>query len=69
MIFKTIGAIGLLLISVGVVVKNKKRKNLLFIFGGVCLEIYSIYIKDSLFMTLQLIFILSAVYNLLRRKK
>lgn len=37
--------------------------------GGICLEIYSIYIKDLIFIILQGIFIISAGYGLIKTGK
>ena len=68
-IFKLIGAIGLILISVGLLLKNRKYEDVLYIVGGCCLEVYSIHIKDTLFIVLQIIFTLFAIYNLLKIKK
>ncbi|MFA6177698.1 MAG: hypothetical protein WC694_02265 [Candidatus Paceibacterota bacterium] len=68
-IFKLIGIVGLLLISVGLLLKNRKHQNILYIVGGGCLEIYSIYLKDTIFAILQIIFILSAVYDLIKIRK
>jgi len=45
-IFKIIGALGIILISIGIVVKRRKIQDIFYIFGGICLEIYSIYIGD-----------------------
>ncbi len=67
-IFKIIGAIGLLLISIGIITKKRKNQNILYIIGGLCLEIYSIYIGDLIFIILQLVFIIAAIYNLLKTK-
>jgi len=64
-IYKFIGAIGLLLIALGVITKNRKHQNILYIIGGVCLEIYSIYLQDIIFIILQIIFILAAIYDLI----
>ena len=68
-IFKLIGIIGLLLISIGLLLKNRKHQNILYIIGGGCLKIYSIYLKDTIFVILQIVFILSAVYNLIKIRK
>lgn len=38
----------------------------LLITGGICLEIYSIYIEDMIFIVLQGVFIISAVYGLIK---
>lgn len=67
--FKLIGAFGLLLISAGIIIKNRKKQDILYIVGGICLEIYSIYIGDLIFIILQLIFTIAAIYDLLKIKK
>ena len=76
-IFKVIGGVGILLISIGIVSKKRKKNlwifkkikshNLYFLFGGLCLLIYSISIQDVLFIILQAIFILASVYDLTRK--
>lgn len=63
-IFKLIGVVGLLIISVGIIVRNEKTQNILFIFGSLGLEAYSIYIRDTIFIILQIIFILTAAIEL-----
>lgn len=70
-IFKIIGAVGLLLISLGIVTKKRKTQDLFYILGGLCLEAYSIYLGDVIFIILQIIFTLSAIYDFIkvRRKK
>ena len=65
-IFKIIGIIGMLLIVVGIIIKNRKIEDIFYIAGGVLLEIYSIHLQDMIFIILQLIFILAAVYDLLK---
>ena len=65
-LFKIIGILGLLFISAGVVITNRKREDTLFILGGLCLAVYSIYIGDLIFIVLQIVFIASAVYNLVK---
>jgi len=69
-IFYVIAIIGLLSIILGTFMIHKKRKYTypLFIIGGICLEIYSIYIKDLIFIILQAVFILSSTYGLIKRK-
>lgn len=62
--FKIIGAAGLLLISAGIITKKRKTQNILYIIGGLCLEAYSISTGDVIFIILQIIFILSAIYDL-----
>jgi hypothetical protein len=62
-IFKTIGALGILLISIGIISKKRKTQDIFYILGGLCLEAYSIYIGDLIFIILQIIFTLAAVYD------
>jgi hypothetical protein len=64
--FKAVGALGLILISLGIITKARRKQNILYIFGGICLEIYSIYQKDAIFITLQVVFTLAATYDLLK---
>jgi len=67
--FKLIGALGLILICIGLLLKNRMHQNILYIVGGVCLEIYSVYLRDTIFIILQIVFILSAVYDLFKIRK
>ena len=67
-LFKIIGALGLLIITIGIVIKNRKTQDILYVIGGVSLEIYSIYIGDLIFIILQIIFTLAAAYDLIRLK-
>lgn len=65
-IFKIIGVIGLVAIIFGVVTKKRPYQDMFFICGGICLEIYSIYLRDIIFIILEAVFILAAVYDLLK---
>jgi len=67
-IFKLIGALGIILISIGIINKQRKTQDIYYILGGICLEIYSIYIADLIFIILQVIFITSAIYDFLKNK-
>lgn len=67
--FKIIGACGIILISIGILNKKRKVQNIYFIGGGLFLEIYSIYIQDFIFIILQIIFILTAIYDLVKNHK
>lgn len=64
---KIVGAVGLVLICIGIIQKQRKRGDILYIVGGICLELYSISIRDLIFIILQLVFIASAVYDYLKR--
>lgn len=65
-IYKFIGAGGLVLISIGLVLKERKTQNIFYVLGGIGLEIYSIYIGDIIFIILQILFILTAIYDLIK---
>jgi hypothetical protein len=67
-IFKLIGALGIVLISIGIIKKQRKTQDIYYILGGICLEIYSIYISDLIFIILQIIFVISAIYDFLKNK-
>ncbi len=67
-IFKIIGVIGLVLIVIGVLIKKRKKEDLFYIFGGICLAIYSIYIKELIFIILQIVFTLAALYDFIKLK-
>jgi lipid-A-disaccharide synthase-like uncharacterized protein len=68
-IFKIIGAIGLLVISFGIINKKRRTQDILYIFGGICLEIYSLYLGDIIFIILQIIFTVSAIYDLVKLER
>lgn len=63
------GIAGLLLISFGVIIKDRKHEDILYIAGGLCLEIYSISIESIVFMVLQVVFIMAAIGDLIRISK
>ena len=67
-IFKLIGALGIILISAGILVRKRKNEDIFYIFGGICLEIYSIFIGDLIFIILEAIFVLTALYDFSKRK-
>lgn len=62
------GVVGLIFISIAIWLKEKKQ-DILFIIGGLALLIYSASIKNLIFILLQLVFILSALIELLKLKK
>ncbi len=71
-IFYLIAIIGLLSIISGTLIISMKKKIRrrytypLLIIGGICLEIYSIYIQDKIFIILQGVFIVSSIYGLIK---
>ena len=68
-IFKSFGIIGLILITIGVLLKKRKTEDKFYIMGGICLVVYSTYIKDMIFITLQIIFILVAIYDYRKKRR
>ena len=69
MIFKLIGALGLILISIGILNKQRKIQDVYYIFGGLCLLAYSVEINEVIFIILQAVFTLVAGYDLFRTKR
>lgn len=69
MVWKLIGALGILLVAIGILRKDRKQQDLFYMAGGVCLEIYSIVIQDVIFIILQLIFIAAAVYDYGKKRR
>ncbi len=63
-LLKIIAILGLLLISYGVSVKKATKRDEIFVAGGVCLLIYSIYLRDPIFIPLQIVFIISSLYEI-----
>lgn len=68
-IFEIAGVLGLLLISVGVILKNRKEEDVLYVAGGALLEVYSVSIHSTIFIILQIVFIVAAVYSLFKKRK
>jgi lipid-A-disaccharide synthase-like uncharacterized protein len=63
-LFYLFGVIGILFITAGIIVRNRKHQYIFHIIGGLSLEAYSIYIGDVIFIVLQAIFVLVAFYEL-----
>ena len=68
-IAKALGAIGLVVIIWGISIKSRKYRNLFFVFGGIGLLIYSIYLKDPIFIPLQIVFILAGLFEIYKLSK
>ena len=66
--FKIIGALGIILIAIGILNKKRKTQDIYYILGGICLGVYSIYIREWIFIILQAIFTFAAVYDLIKIK-
>ena len=67
--FQLIGALGAILISIGVLLRERKVEDILYLIGGICLEIYSLHLGDLIFIVLQLVFIFATVFDLCRLRK
>lgn len=69
--FYALGIIGLLLITSGVLIKNKDRKkrDILYMLGGLSLLSYSLYINDAVFIILQIVYTLSVAYDFFNQFK
>lgn len=60
------GVIGLIVISISIWLKNEKRQDVLFIIGGIFLLVYSISIENLIFSALQIVFIISALAEIVK---
>ena len=73
--YQLAGIFGLIFIIIGTLMismKNKiKRKQIypFLLIGGIGLLIYSISIKDKIFIILQAVYILIVIYDIIRLKK
>ncbi len=67
-IFKYIGIIGLILICVGMIVKRRTGRDELSFFGGIGLLIYSIHLKDAIFIILQSVYIVIVSIDFIKIK-
>lgn len=68
-LFKILGAIGLIFITAGIFAKNEIKQDWIFIAGGLFLLAYSIYLKDPVFIPLQIVFVLASLYEIYKLKK
>ncbi len=58
----------MIFVSLGILVDQVEKANLFYIIGGILLEIYSLYLRDFIFIVLQLVFIASAIYEYYQHK-
>lgn len=65
--FKRFGIIGIIFICLAILSKNKKQQNIFYLLGGSGLLIYSIYLKDFVFIILQMFVIFAVIYNLTKK--
>ena len=69
---KIVAIVGLIFIIIGnILITRKKQIRRLYVYpalilGGICLLVYSIYIKDTIFIILQSVFIIASIYGLIK---
>ena len=61
-----IGTLGLIVVTAGVTIRQRAHQDLCYVFGGFCLAVYSIYLRNPIFAILQVMFVAVAGYDLLR---
>jgi lipid-A-disaccharide synthase-like uncharacterized protein len=73
-LFRITGILGLLILICGALLISTKKKGiqrkiyLLYLVGGILMLIYSLSIKDSIFIILQTLFIFSAIWGIIKTK-
>lgn len=60
------GIIGLIAISLAIWIKKEVQQDILFLLGGAALLVYSIYIGDMIFIVLQVVYIVSVSFELIK---
>jgi len=61
--FKIVGVLGIILLSIGLLKKERKVQDIYYMLGGVFLAMYSLYIGDMIFIAVQIVFTIAAAYN------
>ncbi len=71
LVAKAFGIVGVLCITYGIFVKKEVHQDIVFALGGLALLVYSIYLRDPIFIPLQIIFTLASLYKIykIKRKK
>jgi len=67
-IAKMFGVIGVLLITWGIYAKKETSQDWIFVAGGLCLLAYSSYLRDPIFIPLQIIFTAASLYEIYKIK-
>ncbi len=67
--FRIIGIIGLVLICVAMMVKKRSLRNVLAFFGGISMLLYSIYLKDLIFIILQAVYTIVIIFDYMKYRK
>ena len=64
-----LGVVGILIISYAFWLKNERTKDKLFLIGTIILLSYSILVEDIVFITLQIILIISIIASLIMKRE
>ena len=68
-IITILGVIGLIVISISIWIKNEQKQDVYFIIGGLFLFIYSVGIHNLIFSVLQIVFMLSALVEIMKKSR
>jgi len=68
-LFLILGILGLIFVTLGVLQRQEIKSDYLYVLGGLFLVIYSLSIKNWIFIILQVVFILGSLYEILKIKK
>lgn len=68
-IFRLLGVLGLICITSGVLMRRRRRQDILYIAGGLCLGAYSLYLGDAIFSLLQVVFLIAAIFDYIEHLK
>lgn len=69
MIFTIIGVLGLVFVVLGLLQRKEIKEDIFFLIGGIFLLVYSIYLKNVIFIILQSAFILATIWEIIKIKK
>lgn len=67
-IYKLIGIVGLVLICLGMIVKDRRNRDIFSFFGGFGLLIYSISLRDLIFTILEAIYVIVVSFDFIKQK-
>lgn len=66
---KISGVVGVLLITWGIYVKKEISQDYVFVAGGLALLAYSLYLRDPIFIPLQIIFTVASLVEIVKLKR
>ena len=69
MIFTISVILGLVFVIIGLLQRKEFKEDVFFLIGGIFLIIYSIYLKNVIFILLQAAFILATIWELIKSKR